>query len=312
MPYKIIDLGSQNGDFSHGWAINSESQVAGWTGNPNSPNQVSSPAPFLWTQGTMQVLEIPHPYHYGRAFDVNCRDEVVGFLYNSVADLAIIWIAGVAQKLPWVGDAAYGRSINGCGLAAGEGGGPGNTKAHCSPAGILPPIGPTPPNVVPSDRYSRAYGINSVGKIVGGADTGQPIFYPKAFGAPVVGMHACLWDKGIVQDLGTLHPNEGSEAYGVNDRGQIVGRSGNNAFLWQHGAMHDLGPGAAYNVNNSGFVIGDTFLWHNGVRTPLANLLPANSGWQITEGRDINDAGEIVGTGVHAPNTAARAFLLYP
>jgi probable HAF family extracellular repeat protein len=65
-------------------------------------------------------------------------------------------------------------------------------------------------------------------------------------------------------------PNDRSEAYGINDHGQVVGRSGNHAFLWQNGVMRDLGPGAAYNINNSGFVIGDTFLWHNGTRTPLA------------------------------------------
>ena len=313
MPHKIIDLGVQNGDFSHGFAINSESQVTGWTGNPKNPNQPGIPAPFLWTQGVMQVLDIPGNYRYGQGFDLNCRDEVVGTLYDGTVDLAFIWIAGVPQKLPWSGDAAFGRSINDCGLAAGDAGRPANnTKAYCSPAGNLIPIQPTPPHVLPSDRYCRAYGINSAGKIVGGSDTGQPIFYPVAYAQPVPGMNAVQWDKGTVQDLGTLQPNEGSEAYGINDKGQVLGRSGNHAFLWAGGVMHDLGPGAAYNINNLGYVIGDIFLWHNGTRTPLANLLPANSGWQITEGRDINDAGEIVGTGVHAPGASPHAFLMYP
>jgi len=315
MAYKIIDLGSLNGDFSNASAINNESQVTGWTGNPKSPNQSGAPAPFLWTQGAMQVLNIPNQYRYGRGFDLNCSDEVVGFLYNGVIDIPIIWIAGVAQSLPWFGDACYGRSINDCGLACGDGGGPANnTHAYCSPAGNLIPIPPTPPNVLPSDRYCRAYGINSLGKIVGGSDTGNPIVFPAAFAPPVPGMHAVLWDKGVVQDLGTMLVNEGSEAYGINDGGQVVGRSGNNAFLWQNGVFHNLGPGAAYNINNHGFVIGDTFLWHAGIRTPLAALLPPNSGWQITEGRDINDAGEIVGTGIHAgvPNNAPRGFILYP
>ena len=71
--------------------------------------------------------------------------------------------------------------------------------------------------------------------------------------------------------------------------------------------MTDLGAGAAYNLNIHGTVIGDSFLWHGGVRTALTALLPANSGWSSLEGRDINDHGEIVGTGVHQGNT--RAFL---
>jgi hypothetical protein len=49
MLYKIIDLGAQNGDFSQAFAINNESQVTGWTGNPKYPNLAGSPAPFLWT-----------------------------------------------------------------------------------------------------------------------------------------------------------------------------------------------------------------------------------------------------------------------
>lgn len=178
MSYKIIDLGAQNGDFSQAFAINSESQVTGWTGNPKALNNPASPAPFLWTQGAMQVLDIPNKYRYGKGFDLNCRDEVVGHLYNGTADEAIIWIAGMAQPLPWVGDAAFGRSINSCGPAAGDAGGPNNTKAFCKPAGNLVPIPPTPLNVLSSDRYCRAYGINSLGKIAGGSDTGNPIFYP--------------------------------------------------------------------------------------------------------------------------------------
>jgi hypothetical protein len=226
MPYKISDLGAQNGDFSQAFALNNESQVTGWTGNPKTPNNPASPAPFLWTQGTMQVLDIPNQYWYGRGFDLNCRDEIVGYLYDGTIDVAIIWIAGVAQRLPWTGDASYGRSINGCGLAAGDAGAPNNnTKAHCSPAGNLFPFPPTPPNVLPADRYCRAYGINSLGKIVGGSDTGNPIPNQGAFAPPVPGIHASIWDKGQVRDLGSLHPNEGSEAYGINDHEQVVGRS---------------------------------------------------------------------------------------
>lgn len=138
----------------------------------------------------------------------------------------------------------------------------------------------------------------------------MPILFPNAFAPPVPGIHACLWDKGIPQDLGTLHPNQGSEAYGINDKKRIVGRSGNDAFLWRHGAMIKLGAGAAYNINIHETVIGDSFLWHAGVRTALMALLPPNSGWTSLAGRDINDYGEIVGTGVHNSNT--RAFLMWP
>ena len=145
---------------------------------------------------------------------------------------------------------------------------------------------------------------------MGGSDVGMVTIRLAAFGPPPVGAHACLWDKGIAQDLGALHANEGSEAYGINDKKRIVGRSGNHAFLWHYGAMTDLGVGSAYNINSNGAVIGDSFLWHGGIRTALTALLPPNSGWSSLEGRDINDHGEIVGTGVH--NGKTRAFLMWP
>ena len=124
------------------------------------------------------------------------------------------------------------------------------------------------------------------------------------------GVHACLWDKGEILDLGALHPNEGSEAYGIMTTCGSLAARGNNAFLWHNGGLTDLGPGSAFNINNAGAIVGDSFLCHGGNRATLSHLLPPGSGWQITDGRDINDAGEIVGTGVHNGHT--RAFLMWP
>jgi probable HAF family extracellular repeat protein len=61
-----------------------------------------------------------------------------------------------------------------------------------------------------------------------------------------------------------------------------------------------------------GFVPGGGvgFLWKNGTRTDLETLLPPGSGWTSLSAEDINDRGEIVGTGIH--NGALHAFLLSP
>ena len=137
------------------------------------------------------------------------------------------------QTLPFIGDDANGRSISDCGSIAGDGSTSthANIQAWCEPGGRLKPLPSNTSNVMPNDRYCRAYGINNRGQIVGGSDIGTPVFYPVAFAAPHVGIHACLWDKGIARDLGALHANEGSEAYGINDKTQVVGSSGNHAFL---------------------------------------------------------------------------------
>lgn len=312
MAYNILDLGALNQTASTARGITNCGQVTGWIDSPVPPNTIKTPLPFVWAQGVMQLLPLSGSAKYGQAFALNGHGQVVGNIYNSVATLAILWQNGAMQTLPFIGDDANGRSISDCGSITGDGSTSthANIQAWCEPGGRLHPLPSNIPNVLLTDRYCRAYGINNRGQIVGGSDIGTPVFYPIAFAAPHVGIHACLWDKGIARDLGALHANEGSEAYGMNDKTQVVGRSGNHAFLWHAGAMTDLGAGAAYNVNIHGTVIGDSFLWHGGVRTALTTLLAANSGWSSLEGRDINDHGEIVGTGVHQGNTSA--FLMWP
>ncbi|HMC47152.1 MAG TPA: HAF repeat-containing protein, partial [Caballeronia sp.] len=61
-------------------------------------------------------------------------------------------------------------------------------------------------------------------------------------------VHAFLYENGVMTDLGTLPGRSNSSAFGINNRGQIVGESdiGNNsysphAFLFEHGMMTDLG-----------------------------------------------------------------------
>src|SRR3989442_10079197 len=79
-----------------------------------------------------------------------------------------------------------------------------------------------------------------------------------------------------------------SEAYGVNDVGQVVGGTSTvsvagHAFLWQDGAMTDLGTlggigSAALDINDLGQVVGGSgtasggnhaVLWQNGAMPDL-------------------------------------------
>jgi probable HAF family extracellular repeat protein len=74
-------------------------------------------------------------------------------------------------------------------------------------------------------------------------------------------------------DLGTLPGRSDSNAFGINNRGQVVGESDTgtspylpNAFLFEHGVMTDLGtlPGdnfsEAVGINESGQIAGNSTL----------------------------------------------------
>jgi probable HAF family extracellular repeat protein len=96
--------------------------------------------------------------------------------------------------------------------------------------------------------------------------------------------HAFMWSGGVMTDLGTLGGN--SFAYGLNQAGDVVGYSSLN-----NGASH-------------------AFLERNGLLVDLNSLLGAGSGWELMAAYGINDAGQIVGTGMFQGQE--RVFRLDP
>lgn len=161
---------------------------------------------------------------------------------------------------------------------------------------------------------SRAFGVNDAGQVVGWAKTNSG------------DSHAFLWEKGTMKRLG----GDVSSASDINNRGQVVG--GRNAALWSNGTLQYLGTltdknnykyySYANGINYRGQVVGNTyrdygfrepyhgFMWVNGTIRDLNSLISTNSGWELSEARDINNKGQIVGYG--KLNGQTRAFLLTP
>lgn len=133
-----------------------------------------------------------------------------------------------------------------------------------------------------------------------------------------------------MQDLGTLG---GFYSYGsaLNDSGLVTGYaetadSRQHAFLWNGIGMVDLGTLGGHasrgnGINSSGFVTGasdvipfnqekNAFVWDGNVMIDLNTVVLNGSGWDLNEGLDINDAGQITGRGFF--NGQERAFLLTP
>ncbi len=137
-----------------------------------------------------------------------------------------------------------------------------------------------------------------------------------------------------VRGLGDLPGgSDYSQAYGINDAGQVVGQSdaatGYRAFVWDAaGGMQDLGdlPGGndysqAFGINDAGQVVGFSgaatgnraFLWDPSasVMQDLNDLIDPLSGWILADARGINARGQIVGYGTNAAGNT-EAFLLTP
>jgi probable HAF family extracellular repeat protein len=179
---------------------------------------------------------------------------------------------------------------------------------------------------------SAAVWVNDTGQIVGLSENGMI--------DPLIGFpefRAVLWKNGGITDLGTLEGGYESIANAVNNRGQVVGFSTNTipdpfsffpffgatqsrAFLWQKGAMLDLGtlggPDAtAISINDHSQIAGqsytnstpnpvldacgffamnvpteDPFIWKNGKMTDLGTL---GDTCGFVTGQ--NDRGQVIG-----------------
>jgi probable HAF family extracellular repeat protein len=133
-------------------------------------------------------------------------------------------------------------------------------------------------------------------------------------------LHAYRWVDDAMSDVvGSPSSLSTSTAYGVNDRGQIVGERDGRAFLCQNGETLDLGtlPGdrasRARGINASGQVIGESIaadgasraiLWQAGAMVAVGTL----PGDVTSRARGINASAQVIGESVAADGTS-RAFL---
>ena len=180
------------------------------------------------------------------------------------------------------------------------------TRAFLWQSGVMQDIGTL------GGTDAEALFINERGQIVGQSYTADSIPPPTAHCSDTpLTLHAFLWEKGNMVDLGTLG-GSCSFAYGFNSNGQVVGQATlagdeqDHPYIWEHGKMKDLGAlGGTYGyaswLNDLGEVVGAAtnegdqallaFCWKDGAITNLG-VLPGNS---CSVSDAINGSGQVVG-----------------
>ncbi|MBD0345555.1 MAG: DUF3466 family protein [Coleofasciculus sp. Co-bin14] len=310
--YTLTELVGFSDKASVAYDINNSGQVVGY-----SYPATGSMHAVLWNNGKLIDLKKPVAIPYNDASGINNAGQVVCNLdpgRGVAGRCPYLWQNGTVTDIGLCGGSSSVTAINNAGQVAGFD----VQRAFAWQSGFtnyLSTLGSTNSN-------SRALGINDREQVVGfsSTDSGH--------------QHAVLWQNQRVIDLGTLPGGTRSEALGINNFWKIVGWSNTStgykhAVFWQKRRITDLGTlngnaTIATAINNRGTVVGysfttsnsnhetplHAFVWRNGILRNLNNLLPTNSGWELTAAYGINDRGQIVGSGKKDGQT--KAFLLTP
>jgi len=283
------DLGTLEGGTSgQATALNDRGDVVGYSGiNGYGPQFGEVTQAFLWQNGGLRSLgalwcecNFNRRYGYSEAHAINSVGQVVGFseARRCGSEHAFLWQDGAMEDIS---------------------GGPGDPS------------------------FSRAYAINDSGQVAG-------LIVRDICAGQSLPTRAFVWENGVLQELGVLTGHTYSAAFGINEAGEVVGRSGegsvSRAFLWDQETLADLGvlagdaSSSALDVNDSGQVVGASwgadesssraFLWQAGTIHDLNDLVAGHPDWRLLEATDINDAGEIVGSGLN--HGRLRAYRLTP
>jgi probable HAF family extracellular repeat protein len=316
--YAVTELGTLGGPVSCARSINAAGVVVGKAQIRDGAWRAA-----MWAGSEVVDLGRLPGTTESEACGINAKRQVVGVCFGGVrgAYRPFLWQDGEMVDLGDLGGSASASDINGLGqVAGGSFIGPSRSTAEHHAVlwvdnGAIVDLG-----TLPGSRESHAWAINDAGLVAGVAQT--------ADGTD----RAVLWQEGEIRDLGTLGGAD-SGARAVNGCGQVVGaaRTGDGAlqaFLWADGTMVDLGTlddsrhSRALGINDRSHVVGvaagpaatrdrhRAVLWRDRAISDLNALIDDATGWQLSEARDINDRGQIVGKG--ALGDTELGFLLTP
>jgi probable HAF family extracellular repeat protein len=291
-----IDLGTFGGSFGIAAQVNDQGVVVGCaengiqdpTGFAAAVNLVGTTElhAFRWTGGALKDLgTLGGPGAF--ALDINDSNQVIGF---SLVD-STPGPTGLPTIAPFLWDSIHGMrnlgtlggtlgsavDINRLGQITGTSDLAGDFTAHpfLWQNGKMKDLGTL------GGSFATANWLNDAGEVIGWSFTSNDAL-----------QHAFVWKRGRMIDLGTVQGDISSNAFWINNRGQIVGQS----WFWD---------GQQVTASHA-------FLWEQGGPMVDLNTLVANpSDLYLTEANYITEEGMIVANGL-LPNGDGRAAILIP
>ncbi len=230
--------------------------------------------PFIWQDGVLHQLPLLSGGAIGGINGLNNLGQIVGWSDSPLGGIGVLWHEGAIRDTGFPGGSLSGAvainesetlAINRAARGSISYLIAGGTTNYLTVAGVTP------------DGTTSVVDLNNAGQACGNfhIHLGQT-------GA----WHAVLWAGGAAVPLSEF-PNGGSEAFGMNNLGDVVG------YAYR-------GPFDAPAV-----------LWRNGTFVNLSELPEVlAAGWTSMTARDVNDSGQVVGHGYHQGKL--RAFLLSP
>jgi probable HAF family extracellular repeat protein len=318
--YTVTDLGSLGFGTTVATGINAGGQITGES-YLGTEVQTKCPTPkhkppcfthpghaFLWNKETMTDLgTLGGLDSQGNA--ISDSGEVVGTSGTATGSSAFTDQSGIMTAIN-TGDPA---AINDMGELAGGGSFPvANTPGDVFEQAFTFQNGTTTVlGLIPGEGgvFSAASGINNSGEVVGSGDNSAS------------DERAWKYQNGAMTDIGTLGGPQAS-ATALNDSGEIVGfaqtsSDADHGFLYTGGKMTDLGlnifPDA---INKLGVIVGQgpggAVVDAGSGLLNLNNLVPAGSGFTLTNAVGVNNNGQIVANGSNNATGQTNAFLLSP
>jgi probable HAF family extracellular repeat protein len=260
-------------------AINLSGEIAGWNSFDSSAS--FDPEAFLYSNGSMKNINSPSLFPAGtEAYGINNSGEVVGTGYLSSSNFhAFLYTGGKMTDIGPPGSLqASADAINNSGQIVGSyyltSGGGGAFLYSNGTMTTLP--------VPASASAVTALAINDNGEISGG-------LYPNSGGAA----HAARYVNGVWRDLGTIAGAGSNMGMGINLSGQVVGTA-----VFAQTQYHPPKPGrhVPFISTTEGLV-------------NLNTLIPAGTGFTLTDAVSINDSGQILCDATNAAGSEHAVLL---